>query len=678
MRVVAFDTETALIRPGLLAPPLVCVSYQVEDGAATLVAGQDAELWFTDALCGGGYLFVGHNVSYDLAVIFEAYPNLRRHIFDAYVTGRVTDTKIRQQLLDIAGGVYRGKLNEKGVWVPHAYALLDLARRCAGLPFKKEGFRLFYGPLQGVPLAQWPEHARALQARGRAFQGGAIDNELSYIQTVIADDKRFAAELAGMIAADPNEVISYPLDDARATLAIYRSQEVHSSFLKDQFRQAQAAWALHCTSAWGMRTAAPEVEALRKATTEAHREVEIELQAAGLIKPDGVRDTKFAKARMIAVCKKEGLPLRRTATHADPDAKCQGSSDCTEHVALDADACAATGDHLLGQYAEASTLKKVLSNDVEMLSKGTERPVNPSYGMAETGRGTCAKPNIQNVGKRAGIRECFIPRPGMVFMQADFPQLELYCLAQACVSWLGESKLGDALNAGLDPHLAMAAQILGCTYQDAKGNLKTSEVNNARQTAKVANFGFPGGLGLEKLILFARKTYKVELTQERARQLKAQWFETWTEMPRYFARINALCDNDSGRATVESLFTQRIRGGATYCAACNNGFQALGADCAKHAAWLICCAQYNEPDSPLYNTRNCAFVHDEFLGEVEDTPAAHDAAQELARLMVVGANKYLPDVPIPLSKMEPLLMRRWSKAAVPVRDSSGRLIPWQV
>lgn len=145
----------------------------------------------------------------------------------------------------------------------------------------------------------------------------------------------------------------------------------------------------------------------------------------------------------------------------------------------------------------------------------------------------------------------------------------------------------------------------------------------------------------------------------------------------YFARVNSQIDPEAGLATVQTLFTNRIRGGATYCAACNNGFQALGSDCAKEAGWRIACAQYVDTTSPLYNTRTIAFVHDEFILEVPDGPSAHDAAYELARLMREGANTYLPDVPIPARKMKPLLMRQWSKKARPTFDEEGRLVPWQ-
>lgn len=273
-----------------------------------------------------------------------------------------------------------------------------------------------------------------------------------------------------------------------------------------------------------------------------------------------------------------------------------------------------------------------------------------------------------------------------VFIQADFPSLELYTLAQYCMTWLGRSKLAEALNAGMDPHLWVAAIILRCTYEEALANKKDPEVKAARQLAKPANFGFPGGMGIAKFVSSTRKAVvkregraaweAMGLDEARAKLLKDQWQEAWPEMPAYFARVNDLLDEDTGRATVETLFTKRFRGAASYCAACNNGFQALGADCAKRAVWLVARACYVEQGSPLFNSRPVAFVHDELIAETDDGPGLHDAAYEMRRLMAVGANEYLPDVPIPAEKIEPTAMRRWSKKATTVHDEGGRLAVW--
>lgn len=705
MRVVAFDTETALIRPAQLAPPLVCLTWQSCDERGGDVDGphilhqSDVEIVVQPWLADPKIRLVLHNASYDMAVLGAAYPALLPAIFAAYDADRVTDTMIRQQLLDIAIGRY-----PKGARAKGAFTLETLAKRCAGIELQKDGWRLSYANFIDTPLDAWPAKALEVQAAARPRLA-----ELEARAAASKDEaKALADEIKGlreMIESDPRQCLRYPLEDARATLAVYLAQEKHRTFLEDQYRQARAAFALHLSSAWGLRTDRDGVEILRRETQVELEECEAELIEAGLVRTDGTRDTKAAKARMISVCLGAGLEIPRTDAH-DPRktaTPCE-KRDCAEHVSLDAEACEETEDEILIRYAELSTLKKVLSNDIKALEGGTQYPIHTRYGLAETGRTTSSKPNIQNwargrkckacdgqgegcgvcggTGTRAGAREAFIPRPGRVFAQADFPQLELYTLAQVCVSRFRRSTLADILNAGLDPHLQVAARIVGIPqYEEAKLALKDKThpkhkaVKEARGAAKPLNFGLPGGIGVDSYVDYAWKGYGVRVARDRARELIAVWRSTLPEMGQHFAFANAACDNDSNRAIVETLWTKRTRANATYCAACNSPFQALGADCAKRAAWLISKACYVEPSSPLFNARMVAFIHDEFILEIDDTPSAHDAAVELARLMVEGANVYLPDVPIPLAKMEPLLMRRWSKKAEPV-IVDGRLVPW--
>lgn len=302
--------------------------------------------------------------------------------------------------------------------------------------------------------------------------------------------------------------------------------------------------------------------------------------------------------------------------------------------------------------------------------------MHTSFGLADTGRSTSAKPNVQNPRRLPGIREAFVPRPGKVFAQADFSVLELHALAQVCYDLFGHSSLGDALNKGLDPHTEFAASILGISYEEAllrkKG--KDEEFENTRQTAKVANFGFPGGLGYESLVLFARKTYKVILTVERTKELKAAWFERWSEMRKFFDYVARLVDGDTGEATIKQLYSDRWRGGCHYTAACNTLFQGLGADAAKRAHYLVTknCYVKGNGANPLFGSRPVNFVHDECIIETDDVPEAHDVAIMLGKLMCFGAEEFLPSVP---PRAEPLLARCWSKKASPV-FVDGRLVPW--
>jgi DNA polymerase-1 len=221
----------------------------------------------------------------------------------------------------------------------------------------------------------------------------------------------------------------------------------------------------------------------------------------------------------------------------------------------------------------------------------------------------------------------------------------------------------------------MAAKLLCISYEDGVRLKKAGDArfDDARQTSKVANFGIPGGLGAEKLVLFARKSYDVVLTESQAKDLKKEWLEQWPEMHSFFSHVAGLVDGDSGEATVQQLFSNRWRGGCHYTACANTFFQGLGADAAKRATYLVSRACYVEQNSPLFGSRIVNQVHDEIILETDDSPKAHDVAVELGRLMVQGANEFLPDVP---ARCEPLLARCWSKAAKPVYKD-GRLVPWE-
>lgn len=610
MKPIAWDTETELLGPGYMAPRIACLSYASPSKPVGLVHWTEAEALFKLMLSSDRVL-VGHNVAYDMGVMMFNFPSLREAIFKAYDENRVTDTMLRQKLIDISQGCYRGKLDKNNVWMPLKYSLLDLTRRYTGRVLEKDEWRLRYADLRHLPLSEWPEGAK-----------------------------------------------TYAIEDAKSTLEVYSHQTQWEDVLEDQFRQARAAFWLHLASARGLRTNGDAVERLKSNTEQALKVVQARLVEAKLVREDGSRDTKAAAAHMEQICKREGLPLRQTEKG---------------NISLDSEACVATEDPTLEDYAELTSLAGVLNKDVKALASGVDHPVHTRFDMAETGRTTSSGPNVQNWRRLPGIRECFVPRGGFVFAQADYEGLELRTLAQSCIKLVGASTLGVALNRGEDPHLRMASTILGITYEEAAQNKKRPDVDAARQTAKVANFGFPGGLGVDKFIAFAKKGYNVTLTEEQAKHLKQQWLSSWPEMREYFDHIRKLTQNPDKLAKFQHLFSKRWRGGATYTAACNSYFQGLGADATKHAGWLVAKACYVDKTSPLYGSYVVNFVHDEFIVEVPEAQG-HEAACELERLMCLGANEWLVDVP---TKAPPLLMRCWSKEAVAVYGPDGKLIPWE-
>jgi DNA polymerase-1 len=687
---IAIDAETRLLRPGQMAPGLVCLT-EARRGALPTICDKVPAIAKLRGIFSGHDIVVGHNTAYDLAVACATAPDLTPLVFRAYDENRVTCTMLRQQLLDIAAGRFGGYETTDGRWVKPRYSLDEVSWVTAGIRLKKTGFRLFYTLFDGVPIEQWDAHAAVVQARAAEYRDGAPDAAFDDLKSCI-DPKKWPAELDGLINADPKEARLYALEDARATLAVHDVQEQHKRYLDDQHRQAFTYFVLHLSSVWGLRTNGEAVDALRVQLEQHYRELEGQLVEAGLVRQKGSRDMRAVKDRMIEVCKRDGLPIRRTDGHAGEGAKCKdaegnalpsGDDACVEHVSTDGDACNATEDPLLVAFAELSTTKKVLTNDIEALKKGVTLPVHPSYGFAETGRTTCRNPNIQQTSKREGIRECFVPREGKVFAQCDYPQLELYALAQCCVSWLGYSKLAEALNAGLDAHTWFASRLHKVPYEQGVELHAADDPDfyRMRQLAKAFDFGKPGGLGDNTFKTYAKKAYGLELSDEDVEKYGKEWKATWPEMTHYFRRISNLLDVPEGKkATVESLFTKRFRSGDPqrfYCAACNNGFQALGSDCAKSACRNIGKRLYSDVTSPLYGSRLVAFVHDEFIVETDDGPNAHEAAYALAAEMAAGANVFLPDVPIPVSKLKPVLMRRWSKKARQVFDAQGRLTPWE-
>jgi len=636
---VAFDCETYLIAPGLLAPPCVCVTIAADDGTELILHGRDPETpeilasMFTDA-----DMIVGANTAFDAAVCGAAWPALVPLIFDAYSEGRVLDVQINEQLADIARGRLYGFTDYAGKLKKIGYSLADLSLKYLGRDrsFEKSdpnGWRLRYSELDGVPIEAWPI-----------------------------------------------EAIEYALDDARDTLAVSSAQGADARVWQvDAAAQARAGFALHLLSVHGVHTHAAGIEHLEHLTRAAYEAHSATLRAAGLLRENGTRDTKAAKRRMVTACAALGVAVPLTDKGKEI-AKANGSltaGECEAFACLDAEACEASGDLILHAYGERTTLAAVVETHIPKLTKGIEFPIQARFNpLVESGRISCTEGRgatngyqLTNVRRLPGIRECFAARPGFVFIDADFAGLELHTVAQACLVLVGWSDLAEALNAKIDPHLALGAELIGITYAEALELKHEPEVKDARQIAKVANFGFPGGLGARGFVAYATG-YGLAITEERAAEVRRAWLARWSEFAAYFEHVRGLCE-PLGVAEVTQLYSGRVRGMVPYTAACNTYFQGLGADGAKASLWEVTRRAYADPGSSLYGVRPWNFVHDQILAEapIETAP---EQAIELARVMVEACNRYLPDVPV---RCEPCLSFVWSKNAEAVY-SNGRLVPW--
>jgi DNA polymerase-1 len=243
-----------------------------------------------------------------------------------------------------------------------------------------------------------------------------------------------------------------------------------------------------------------------------------------------------------------------------------------------------SGDPVLRQYAELGPSKKLLSTYVPILHEVARAGGRINHGLkalVRSGRTAAYKPNTQNPPRGGGFRECFVPTPGTAFVSVDYDIAELKGLGQILRWWFGSSALLDTINAGQDPHLAFAAKLLTIRWgrpvdyafvkavPKDKAHPLYDDVHGpkgARQLAKIANFGFPGGLGAAALVEYAAG-YGVDLTQEEAAELRDAWFEWNVEISAYFDHIAAI--TAAGSATISSMLTDRQRGGVSFCAACN-------------------------------------------------------------------------------------------------------------
>lgn len=362
---LSWDTETALFRPGVMAPELACVTYQhatLEDDGVTVRRRAPSEILhhteaspvFHEWLRTPNLILLGHNVQYDAAVMMAHDSTIIDPLFEAYDSDRVTCTKWRQILIDIALGSYRWRTREDGTRERVGYDLASITARYFGRTMDKDTWRKKYGEFIPLPMAEWPQGAK-----------------------------------------------DYALGDPVETLNAFLEQEAfaHEAFvdsgglriLGSEYREARAYLALQLASVWGLRTDELKMLQLEREVIAEQDKVKERLMSLGLVKRNGARDTKVAKAYMVAVCEAAGIPVPLTK----PTKKSKGGNVC-----LDSDACESVKNEVLDDYARFGTLKTLLSKDVKILRAGSKFPVHTSFGMAESDRTTSGGPNVQNFARK--------------------------------------------------------------------------------------------------------------------------------------------------------------------------------------------------------------------------------------------------------------------------------------
>lgn len=647
---IAGDTETKRIAPGRVIPPMVCASFCEPQQEPTLHHVRDgaAEL-FLKYLADPAYLVVGHNMPYDLAVAVDAAQDKEAALWtvaNALESGRVRDCLIRQKIFHIRKGDLQNL--RKGILGLHDLSKLFLREEMAK---GEDTWRLRYGELIDVPLNDWPYDA-----------------------------------------------VKYAKLDAKQTIRVFLAQQELFEKMRyvgkepyscpDEVFQLKAAFVLQLLSAWGIRTNPLKVERLEHqllCELEAYTRV---LKQAHIIRGNDTQDMGMLRKYIEEAFEKAGKQIPATkggdVSTSKATIELVKDIDTTKVKVVQHDDNGEPFEKevpLLTAVHERKHVEKILKTFLAPAKLGTVQPLTASFNvlLAST-RTSCSggkldgKPNgtnLQNVPKKAGVRECFEPRKGFVYCDADYTTLEMRTFAQILYELKQPDILRQALIADKDPHVMVGCQLLGISYDEFVARRKAGDrqVEEIRDLSKPGNFGYMGGQGAKRFKEYV-KQFGIDISLEMSTKIKNSWAATWRPQG-YFQWINSLINEDTGFGNVV-LSSGVIRGMCRYTVACNTPFQSRAAYGAKEAMWQLFKEMYLIRSSDLYGSRMVNFVHDEFLNEVPEEHA-HPAAMRIKQIMEESMMVWTPNVP---QKVSPVLMRWWDKKAKPIVDDEGNLIPY--
>lgn len=631
MLLVAFDTETYLLRPGNMAPRIVCLSQADNNGAKIVVVGDaQIELWLHDTLdaaLSDEIKIVGHNVAYDFACVLSTFPRAWDKVFTAYAHGVVHCTMLREQLLDIAAGNFRTRIAADGTRTKKSYSLASLASDYLDIDMDKgeNTWRLRYAELDGVPRAQWPRAA-----------------------------------------------VDYVMLDASATLDIALAQDKRAQALgydmPTEVNEARVAFALQLMSVWGIETEQEKVTEVWEKSAIRMRAIVKDLTDSGICRCGKKSTLEFAGHTPLPNVTKSMQKIRDKITN---DLGIHAPLTTKGTVKTDKKTIELCTDPALKALVEFNGLQKSVSTFVAKLFRPL---IHARYNvLVESSRTSCYDPNMQNQPRLPGVRECFRARKGCALVACDYDSQEMRTWAQVCLDTVGHSLLAKRFQEDrhFDPHLFLAAQFARIPFEEAVRRYADNdeEIKHLRQHSKPANFGFLGGMGPDAYVSYARG-YGIDINIEQASHTKKVWRGAWPEQKDYFDFISE--QTQSGSGTIVLPRSGFRRANLVFTQAANTYFQGSAAQISKKALWEVCRRCYSVKASALYSSRPIIFIHDEIVLEVR-LDRVHETASELESLMIEIMEVATPNVPAAASATA---MINWSKGAKRVTSTEGRLIPW--
>lgn len=738
---IAFDIETWLARAKFV-PPLVCGSACSSDGAVLMSKEDARKIW--RQMLAPGYVIVGANIAFDMiGMLVDAERNAPTEFFDLlvavfekYERGEIYDVLIAEALDAIAEG-HLGKDPRTGGGMRDPvsgeartyYGLAIVVDHVLGLRTAKEsdGWRKRYAILDRVPMNLWPADARKYP----------VDDSRNAFNVALAQ--------CGFIA--------------RGDGTTRRSQNLHA--VSDI---ARAAFALGLGAVWGFAVNRKHIDKLEADTIAAINAGAGQFIKLGLVRREdrgkdagklkknsamlkklvalayggtegscprcaGTGKTKSEKSGNDINCQDcsgSGVDLAATPAipRTEPSTKTPDGGVMTERSVL-----VDSGSELLYDFAEWGENEKILSTYIPALKAGL--PMIPNVPLANERVSYAGI--IQTMPRAGAVRESVEARDDTYLSSVDLAGIEFCTFGQVCLWICGFSDIVDAINAGMDPHCALAAEVCGLTYAETYARYKAGDrqFKDYRQASKWGNYGFGGGMGVEKFVITNRKApamftpapdgtlYKgvrfclllpiirgrvaercgeVMITEYKGRAtvpvckacveageiIKAAWKKRWRETQRYFDVIGEVVESPNmiyakngeligGRGQIIHFVSRVKRGDVSFTQAANSFFSSLAAYGAKRALWKASKEAHTDRNSALFASHLIGFIHDEIIAEHARRMAAK-ASGRVGEIMRGELQDTCPDVKI---GAEPALMRRMLKGAEPVFAPDGTLIPWE-
>lgn len=518
--VIGLDTETVAFASPHDVPQLVLVV--ASDGERTLIIHPDDARRFLIAHRDGHFVF--HNVAFDFWVLERHFrsrddDDATRLLWHLALEDKLHDSMILDMLL---------RLGESDAF-PVPRSLKDVAAEYAGIKLNKQDpYRLRFGEIVGMALEDVELGFFEYAAADPLATLHAYAELVERAEWLLREEAGFCVHEAAMEFGLLTEAIQ-----VKAAIALAHVERLGVSLDLDRFAT------LRSKLGSDLQKKVNEIQEFIKAES-AFREFP-QIQENGLFKLNADGLVQFSEKGTPKLHKKSLQLILKLVVRQIEQAESRRlnlpRTERTGEISTSADHWAELRSHhpFVRLWQELVEIQKL----AQFSNSLNEAVVHPRYHLlARTGRTRCSNPNLQQLPRNGGIRECVVPSAGHLLLAIDYSFIELRTLAAECQKRYGASQLAEVIRQGVDPHCYTAAMIRGISPEDFEALKGTDPDAYAqdRQRAKAINFGIPGGLGVQALVDYAKSTYGVEMSHEEAGRLRNRLTrEVYPELERYLA-----------------------------------------------------------------------------------------------------------------------------------------------